>query len=141
MKNSIFTKIIKGDIPCHKVYEDDKTFAFMDIHPMLQGHVLVVPKVQINHLDELLPDDYRALMEVAKLLSQTIRKVFHTSRTVMYVLGFDVEHAHIHLVPTDNTREIVNSFTKISKIANKEPNHEKLAAHSKLIREYLEKQL
>ncbi|HEX6416036.1 MAG TPA: HIT domain-containing protein, partial [Candidatus Saccharimonadales bacterium] len=69
MQESIFTKIINGDIPSHKVYEDDKTFAFLDIHPISTGHVLVVPKKQVEFLWDLDDEDYQAVMNTSKMLA------------------------------------------------------------------------
>lgn len=100
--SSIFTKIINGEIPCYKIYEDDKTMAFLDIHPETAGHTLVIPKVEIDKIYELPDEDYQALMDTAKKLSQHLEKVTH-KRTLWKVVGTDVPHAHIHLEPLDET--------------------------------------
>lgn len=100
--SSIFTKIINGEIPCYKIYEDDKTFAFLDIHPETKGHTLVIPKKEVDKLYELPEEDYIALMETAKKLSQNMEKVLGR-RTLWKVVGTDVPHAHIHLEPHDET--------------------------------------
>lgn len=122
MQDSIFTKIIKGEIPCHKVYEDEKTLAFMDIHPVQDGHVLVVPKTQIDKLYDLPDDDYLALMQAAKKVAQRIQDILNPPRVAWAVVGFDVPHAHIHLVPS------VHGFSDLDpKLAAKEPDHDKLA--------------
>ena len=73
-QDSIFTKIIKGEIPAHKIYEDDKVLAFLDIHPVRAGHTLVIPKTQVDHIDELEDDDYSHLMAVVKKLSLHLKK-------------------------------------------------------------------
>ena len=75
MADSIFTKIIKGEIPCHKIYEDELTFAFLDLHPKMPGHVLVIPKKQIDHLWDLQTVDYQALMSASKKIATRIREV------------------------------------------------------------------
>jgi len=98
---SIFTRIINGEIPSHKVYEDDKTIAFMDIHPVQEGHVLVVPKAQIDKIYDLTEEDYRALMEVVKKVASKMQAELNPPRVAMAVVGFDVPHAHVHLVPSN----------------------------------------
>lgn len=97
---SIFTKIIKGEIPCYKIYEDDKTFAFLDIHPESKGHTLVIPKNEVDKIYELPDEDYDALMSTVKNLSKHLEKQLG-ARTLWKVVGTDVPHAHVHLMPLD----------------------------------------
>ncbi|MBP5513010.1 HIT domain-containing protein [Candidatus Saccharibacteria bacterium] len=99
---SIFTKIINGEIPCYKIYEDDKTFAFLDIHPETKGHTLVVPKKEVDRLYDLEDEDYFAVMDTARKLSSHMEKVLG-ARTLWKVVGTDVPHAHIHLMPLDES--------------------------------------
>lgn len=99
-EESIFTKIIQGKVPCHKVYEDSKTLAFLDIHPLQPGHTLVVPKLQVDKLYDLPDKDYQAVMATAKLVARRIEDVLQCPRVAYAVEGFDVAHAHVHLVPT-----------------------------------------
>ena len=99
---SIFTKIIQGEIPCYKIYEDDKTFAFLDIHPESKGHILVIPKNEVDKIYELPDEDYQALMAAVKKLSQHMEKQLG-ARTLWKVVGTDVPHAHVHLMPFDET--------------------------------------
>lgn len=101
---SIFTKIINSEIPCYKIYEDDKTFAFLDINPESEGHTLVVPKNEVDKIYELPDEDYEALMKTVKKLSQNMEKVLG-KRTLWKVIGTDVPHAHVHLLPFDETWE------------------------------------
>ena len=101
---SIFTKIINGEIPCYKIYEDDKTMAFLDINPETKGHTLVVPKNEVDKIYELPEEDYEALMNTVKKLSQNMEKVLG-KRTLWKVIGTDVPHAHVHLLPYDETWE------------------------------------
>jgi histidine triad (HIT) family protein len=119
---SIFTKIINGEIPCYKIYEDDKTFAFLDIHPETKGHTLVIPKKEVDKLYELEDEDYIAVMNTAKKLSKHMEEVFG-ARTLWKVVGTDVPHAHIHLVPYDETwfhgREIPMSEADFKEIEQK----------------------
>ena len=102
--SSIFTKIINGEIPCYKIYEDDKTLAFLDINPETKGHTLVVPKNEVDKIYELPEEDYDALMQTVKKLSQNMEKVLG-QRTLWKVIGTDVPHAHVHLLPYDETWE------------------------------------
>ena len=102
MEESVFTKIVKGEIPCYKIYEDDKTLAFLDIHPETPGHTLVIPKVQVDKIYELPEEDYVALLDTARKLSANMEKVLGV-RTLWKVIGTDVPHAHIHLMPFDET--------------------------------------
>lgn len=101
---SVFTKIINGEIPCYKIYEDDKTFAFLDINPETKGHTLVVPKVEVDKIYELSDEDYKALMDTVKKLSIHMEQVLG-QRTLWKVIGTDVPHAHVHLLPFDETWE------------------------------------
>ena len=97
--SSIFTQIIEGKIPCHKIYEDEHTFAFLDIHPLQPGHVLVVPKKEVEFLWDLDDETYHAVMSTAKKIALHIREVMSVSCVGEKVVGEDVPHAHIHLIP------------------------------------------
>ena len=97
---SVFTKIINSEIPCYKIYEDDKTFAFLDINPETKGHTLVVPKNEVDKIYELPDEDYQALMATVKKLSAHMEKILG-ARTLWKVIGTDVPHAHVHLMPID----------------------------------------
>ncbi|HVS58437.1 MAG TPA: HIT domain-containing protein [Candidatus Saccharimonadales bacterium] len=99
MADSIFTKIIKGEIPCHKVYEDDLTLAFMDLHPIHAGHVLVIPKLQVASLWDLPDKDYEALMSTCKKVANRIKKVLEPNYVGQHVAGTEVPHVHVHLFP------------------------------------------
>ena len=101
---SVFTKIINSEIPCYKIYEDDRTFAFLDINPETKGHTLVVPKNEVDKIYELPDEDYQALMATVKKLSAHMEKVLG-ARTLWKVIGTDVPHAHVHLLPFDETWE------------------------------------
>ena len=100
--SSVFTKIIQGEIPSYKVYEDDKTVAFLDIHPETKGHVLVVPKVEVDKIYDLSDEDYSALMATVKKLSKHMEDILG-ARILWKVIGTDVPHAHVHLEPYDET--------------------------------------
>jgi histidine triad (HIT) family protein len=117
MEESIFTKIIKGDIPAHKIYEDDKTAAFLTIQPVREGHTLVVPKAQVDQYLDLPDDDYDAMWRTVKKVATRIREVTGKERVGVVIKGIDVPHAHVHLIPfnkgeslkADGTPEIVPS--------------------------------
>ncbi len=125
MQDSIFTKIINGEIPCHKVYEDDKTIAFMDIHPIQPGHILVVPKAQVGHFFELPDDDYVALMATVKKIAAQLAKIFpEKARICLIIEGLDMpDHTHIKLFPADTDEE----FRRVPDMSGK-PDHTALAA-------------
>lgn len=101
---SIFTQIINGDIPSYKIYEDDKTYAFLDIHPETKGHTLVVPRLEVDKIYDLPDEDYQALMATVKKLSRHMEQTLGR-RTLWKVIGTDVPHAHVHLLPYDETWE------------------------------------
>lgn len=102
MEESVFMKIVKGNIPCYKIYEDEKTLAFLDIHPESLGHVLVIPKVQVDKIYELADEDYNAVWKTVRKVAKRMEEVLG-QRTLMKVIGTDVPHAHVHLMPFDKT--------------------------------------
>lgn len=124
---SIFTQIINGDIPCHKVYEDDKTLAFLDISPAAPGHTLVIPKTEVEMVWDMTDDDYRAVMATAKKVAQRIRDVMQVPYVGEAVIGVDVPHAHVHLIPFTDAGMLKNLFAP--KVA--EPDHAALAEVAK----------
>ena len=101
---SVFSKIIAGEIPCYKVYEDEKTMAFLDIHPETPGHTLVVPKTEMDKIYELAEEDYQALFETVKKVAKRMDEALGR-RTLIKVIGTDVPHAHVHLMPFDESWE------------------------------------
>lgn len=96
---SIFTRIINGEIPCHKIYEDDSVLAFLDVHPINPGHTLVVPKKQIDHIWDLDDEDYQYLWKISKKIALHIKNTLKCPRVGVVVEGFGVPHCHIHLIP------------------------------------------
>lgn len=96
---TIFTKIIRGEIPCYKIAEDENYFAFLDINPLAEGHTLVVPKKEIDYLFDLEDRDLAGMMVFAKKVAARIREAVPCQRIGVAVIGLDVPHAHIHLVP------------------------------------------
>jgi histidine triad (HIT) family protein len=107
MQDSIFTKIIKGEIPCHRVYEDEHVIAFLDIHPKQPGHTLVVPKQQVDLIWDLDDESYQYLWGVSKKIAQHIGPILGR-RIGVQVEGIGVPHTHVHLIPFDTTDEFLS---------------------------------
>ncbi len=106
MEDTIFTKIVKGEIPCYKVAEDEKFFAFLDISPIAKGHVLVITKLQNDYIFDL-PDELLGQMMVfAKKVAIGIKKAIPCNRVGVAVIGIDVPHNHIHLVPINGVGDL-----------------------------------
>lgn len=126
MADSIFSKIVRGEIPCHKIYEDDKCLAFLDIHPKTPGHTLVIPKKQVEFVWDLDDDTYQAVMAVCKKVALRQREVFDKPYVGEIIIGTDVPHAHVHVFPfatMDEHRRIPDMST--------EPDHLTLAEIAK----------
>ena len=122
---TIFTKIIRGEVPCYKIAEDERFFAFLDINPMMAGHTLVVPKTETDYIFDLNDNDLSAMILFSKKVAMAIEKAIPCARIGVAILGLEVPHAHIHLVPM-NTMEDLNfrnpklrftpeEFTKIAR--------------------------
>lgn len=122
MNDSIFTRIINGEIPSHKIYEDDRTYAFLDIHPVQPGHVLVIPKEQVEFVWDLDDVTYQAVMTTAKKIASHQKEVLGTPFVGEMVIGTDVPHAHVHLIPFCSPDE----FRRIPDMTD-EPDHDALA--------------
>ena len=129
MEESIFTKIVKGEIPAHKVYEDEKVLAFLDIHPVNAGHTLVIPKRQVEFLWDLDDGDYAAVMTATKAVARRIRDVLGVKYVGVKVIGVDVPHAHVQLVPFNISAEYSQPQDMDS-----EPDHAKLSAIAEKLR-------
>ncbi len=122
MEDSVFTRIIKGEIPSHKIYEDEKIIAFLDIYPIKEGMTLVVPKVQIDHFTDLPEDIYSELMAVSKKIAIRLKESYPDTRICLILEGFDVPHVHVKLIPVNKAEEL-----KKSADMSAEPDHAKLA--------------
>ena len=107
---TIFSKIIAGEIPSYKIAENDKFFAFLDIFPLVEGHVLVVPKTEIDNLFDLPEDLLGEILLFAKPIAKAIEKAFDCNRCGISVVGLEVPHAHIHLVPINSADDL--NFTR-----------------------------
>ncbi len=109
---SIFTKIINGEIPCYKIAEDENFFAFLDINPLAKGHTLVVPKKEVDYLFDVDDTTLAGMMMFAKKVARAIDKAIPCKRVGVAVLGLEVPHAHIHLVPINGGFDIEFSKPK-----------------------------
>lgn len=105
--SSIFSKIIAGEIPSHKIYEDQYVYAFLDINPSREGHTLVVPKVEVDQLFDLDDENYNGLMKGAKRVAKLLKEKMECNRVCVVVEGYEVPHAHIHLLPTDTAEDFI----------------------------------
>ena len=103
---SIFSKIIKGEIPCHKIAENDKYFAFLDIAPLAKGHVLVVPKREVDKYFDLTAEEISGINIFAKRIAQAIEKAIPCKRVGVAIIGLEVPHAHVHLIPLNSVEDI-----------------------------------
>ena len=115
---SIFSKIIAGTIPCYKVAENEHCFAFLDINPLMEGHTLVVPKKEVDELFELDDETYHKLMAFSKQVAKAIKQAVPCKRVTSVVLGFEVPHAHVHLIPAMHEKDV--SFSKIRPVFTKD---------------------
>ncbi|MBK9176559.1 MAG: HIT family protein [Flavobacteriales bacterium] len=125
---SLFSRIAKGEIPCHKVGEDDGFLAFLDIAPLRQGHTLVIPKLEVDRFFDLPHDLLAAIMPFAQEVARRIQRVVPCDRIGVSVIGLEVPHAHVHLIPLDRMSDM--DFTR-PKLA---PSNEELAALAERIR-------
>lgn len=111
---TIFSKIIAGEIPCYKVAEDEKNFAFLDINPVNKGHVLVVPKTENDYIFNLSDDDYQSLTMFARRVAKAIDKALPCKRVGVAVIGLEVPHAHIHLIPIVEEKDMYFDEQKLT---------------------------
>jgi histidine triad (HIT) family protein len=112
--SSIFSKIIKGEIPCYKVAENDQFLAFLDIMPLKKGHVLVIPKVEVDFIFDMEDDLLGEMMIFSKEVAQKMKRVLPCKKIGVTVIGLEVPHAHIHLIPIDSVTDMDFSKQKLS---------------------------
>jgi len=129
--SSIFTRIIKGELPAHLVHRDETCISFLSINPLAPGHTLVVPIREVDHWTDLDDDEATHLMLVAKQIGRAQQTVFAPQRVGLIVAGYEVPHCHIHVVPTTSMRQLdfANAATKV--------DHEELARHAGALRDAL----
>ena len=125
---SLFTKIIAGEIPCHKIMEDDQHLAFLDIRPLNPGHTLAIPKKESDYLFDLTDQELAGLMAFSKKVATKIRKVMTCKRIGVMVAGLEVPHTHIHLIP-------INKVMDLNFALAKSATNEELAQVAQKIRE------
>ncbi len=127
---SIFSKIIAGEIPSYKIAEDDHFYAFLDIAPLVEGHVLVVPKKEVDRIFDLDDSDIAGAFVFAKKIGKAIEKAFNCNRCGISVIGLEVPHAHIHLMPISKPRDMnfANETLKLSDDKFKEIQQKIIAA-------------
>lgn len=126
---SIFTKIINGEIPCHKVFEDDDYLAFLDINPLVIGHTLCIPKKEVDYIFDLDDETYQGLMAFSKKVSAAVKNAIPCQRIGVTVIGLEVPHAHVHLIPISTMDDMNFSRPKLT------PSQDVLAETAQLIRE------
>jgi histidine triad (HIT) family protein len=128
---SIFTRIVQGDIPCHKIHEDDRFLAFLDIMPLVPGHTLVIPKIEIDYIFDLDDTLLSGILLFARPVAAAIRQAVPCQRIGLSVIGLEVPHAHMHLVPLQHVGDINFTRTKM------QPTAQELADMAIKIRQYL----
>jgi histidine triad (HIT) family protein len=128
---SIFTKIVNREIPCHLIAEDDRFMAFLDVMPLVMGHVLVIPKTEVDYIFDLAPEVLGDLMKFAQKIAPAIKKAIPCKRIGVAVIGLEVPHAHVHLVPMNRVMDINFTQEKLK------PSQESLAETAALIKLYL----
>ena len=128
---TIFSKIIAGEIPCHRIAESDRCLAFLDIQPLCMGHVLVVPKIEVDYLFNLDDEILSALLTFSKPIAKAMELAIPCRRIGVAVIGLEVPHAHVHLLPLNSIHDINFSREKLN------PSPTELAATAELIRSFL----
>jgi histidine triad (HIT) family protein len=129
--STIFTKIVNREIPCHLIAEDERFMAFLDVMPLVEGHTLVIPKQEIDYIFDLDPEVLGDLMKFAQKIAPAIKKAIPCKRVGVAVIGLEVPHAHVHLVPMNRMLDINFSQDKLK------PSQESLAQTASLIRSFL----
>ncbi|WP_199140485.1 HIT family protein [Pedobacter sp. ASV12] len=128
---SIFSKIVSGDIPAHKVAENEDFLAFLDVSPLVMGHVLVIPKREVDYIFDIEDETYAKLMLFAKQVAVGVKKAFPCKKVGVAVIGLEVPHAHIHLIPMNNVSDMNFAKEKLR------PSQDELAAAAQKIRAVL----
>ncbi len=129
--SSIFSKIVRGEISCHIIAEDDQFLAFLDVMPLVEGHTLVIPKQEIDYIFDLDPEALAGLMKFAQRIAPAIKKAIPCKRIGVAVIGLEVPHAHVHLVPLNRMLDINFSQEKLKL------SQDSLAKTAELIRSFI----
>ena len=125
---SVFSKIVAGEIPSYKVAEDEQYYAFLDINPVVKGHTLVIPKHEVNYIFDLPQEEYEGLWAFARKVAKAMKNVMPCERIGVAVMGLEVPHAHIHLLPI-NKESDMNFFTKKLTLPGTPPSVDEEASH------------
>ena len=128
---SIFTRIIEGEIPCNKIAETEDFFAFLDVFPLRYGHTLIVPKKETDYIFDIDTQEYMQLMGFAKTIANALKQAFPCKKVGMAIIGLEVPHAHIHLIPMNTVADMNFSAEKLK------PTDIELAEHAKRIIAFL----
>ena len=128
---SIFSKIVAGEIPCHKIAENNDFLAFLDVFPLVHGHVLIIPKTETDYIFDINDDDLARMIVFSKIVAKAIKSAVPCKRIGIAVIGLEVPHAHIHLVPLNSVTDI--NFTQLKL----KPSNEQLTDMAVLIRSKL----
>jgi histidine triad (HIT) family protein len=129
--STIFSKIVSGEIPCHKIYEDDHHLAFLDIMPLVMGHVLCIPKKEVDYIYDLSPVELSALWAFTQPIANAVKQAISCKRVGIAVIGLEVPHAHIHLVPLNHVGDINFTQPKLT------PTQEELAIIAEEVKRFL----
>lgn len=111
--STLFTKIVKGEIPCHKIAENESFLAFLDINPLVKGHVLIIPKIEVDYFFDLEDDMLSSMILFSKEVSSKIKTLIPCKKIGMTVIGLEVPHAHIHLIPINSINDMNFSNQKL----------------------------
>lgn len=111
---SVFTKIIKGELPCYKIFEDDLTFSFLTLDPINLGHTLVVPKIEVNHWLDVPEEDFLRVQKNSQIIGRAIKQATGATRILTSAIGFEVPHFHLHLIPAWNMGDL--DFSKAKRL-------------------------
>ena len=130
---SVFTRIINGEIPCYRIAEDDRYIAFLDVRPLKAGHTLVVPKQEVDYIFDLDEDTLAGMMLFAQKIARAMKKVIDCNRIGVAVLGLEVPHAHIHLIPISREGDMLFTNPRVSLTQQEnEKLAEEIAGHVRL---------
>lgn len=110
---SIFSKIVAGEIPCYKIAENDNFLAFLDVFPLKKGHILVIPKKEVDYIFDLDNETYNGLMTFSKTVALALKQAIPCNRVAMSVIGLEVPHAHVHLIPMSTMNDVNFSNEKL----------------------------
>jgi histidine triad (HIT) family protein len=115
---SLFTKIINGELPCYKIFEDELTFSFLALDQVTRGHTLVIPKQEVNHWIDVPPEIYSRLHLNAQKIGKAVHAAMKTPRIITAMVGFEVPHCHLHLIPSNSVADL--NFSKGKRLASEE---------------------